>query len=799
MEAAIEALRRQRERPALAAPAATAVKPMQMQVDSTEGTEAEELHTSLVETARRTLRQKLYEALLRPATRTSDRAAKLDAALAAALVSLDPSDPAILEANIVRANFEEDMEMARRTLRQRCDEALLRTAATTSDRAANLDAALAAALLSLDPSDPAILKANSVRASLEEDMEMARRTLKQKCNNALRTATTTSDRAAKLDAALAAALLSLDPSDHAILMADIVRASHEEDIDQRAVRLTDVLVRCRAATQALPRGDLTEDLEPHLAAAQAVLSNLQSKLEFVERRLKGKLLDLRVEAIQQLVASEEAPDRAAAVELALLLADLEQRAFFDAALGIALHVDRRTWVRALCVLVTLLLETNRTDEAQKVLRVVFRLQSHSDTSEERFIVYSLLGAVYIQQQEFNLAHNLFSKLLPHCDDDYRRSVVVGSIAAAEFGLGNREAAATLCSGLLGLSLDSTAPMASNGTIGCVVCPSVHLKPLLHAMGRSTTKFGGRADDAAPAPGTPPPAGPASAAASAPTTPEAKADAIAAAAAALSTGIRWVPDADPNTGTEYESSPDAPYTSDLYPRQLLEICSKRLGDYVLALSGGGFALDQASTVYVAEVGLPYAMPKRSKNNVVVANRLTGTCRGPGSADLSARKYIELVSRCIAALTPQAVVSLGILVDLLGGGRDVTFPMWSRPFEVLAVDIANTMSQDEDVKLLFESAGYQHCFLQDRPPGAGFQQLNIQGAHSTSSGKRALVATILVVIPQPAGNHPCRRVADCLKQAKALASRSGTWVFVVVIDVGKLGNKSGCRSFGTPPPS
>jgi tetratricopeptide (TPR) repeat protein len=652
--------------------------------------------------------------------------------------------------------------------------------------------------VSLAPSDPAVLKANSVRASLEEDMEMARRTLKQKCNNALRTATTTSDRAAKLDAALAAALLSLDPSDHAILMADIVRASHEEDIDQRAVRLTDVLVRCRAATQALPRGDLTEDLEPHLAAAQAVLSNLQSKLEFVERRLKGKLLDLRVEAIQQLVASEEAPDRAAAVELALLLADLEQRAFFDAALGIALHVDRRTWVRALCVLVTLLLETNRTDEAQKVLRVVFRLQSHSDTSEERFIVYSLLGAVYIQQQEFNLAHNLFSKLLPHCDDDYRRSVVVGSIAAAEFGLGNREAAATLCSGLLGLSLDSTAPMASNGTIGCVVCPSVHLKPLLHAMGRSTTKFGGRADDAAPAPGTPPPAGPASAAASAPTTPEAKADAIAAAAAALSTGIRWVPDADPNTGTEYESSPDAPYTSDLYPRQLLEICSKRLGDYVLALSGGGFALDQASTVYVAEVGLPYAMPKRSKNNVVVANRLTGTCRGPGSADLSARKYIELVSRCIAALAPQAMVSLGILVDLLGGGRDVTFPMWSRPFEVLAVDIANTMSQDEDV-LLFESAGYQHCFLQDRPPVAGFQQLNIQGAHSTSSGKRALVATILVVIPQPAGNHPCRRVADCLKQAKALASRSGTWVFVVVIDVGKLGNKSGCRSFGTPPPS
>ena len=127
------------------------------------------------------------------------------------------------------------------------------------------------------------------------------------------------------------------------------------------------------------------------------------------------------------------------------------------------------------------------------------------------------------------------------------------------------------------------------------------------------------------------------------------------------------------------------------------------------------------------------------------------------------------------------------------------MWSRAFDVLAVDIASTMSQAEDLKLLFESAGYQHCFLQYRAPGAGFQQLNIQGVHSTSSGKRVLVATILVVIPQPAGNQPYRRVADCLKQARALASRSGTWVFVVVIDVGKLKNKSGCRSFGTPPPS
>ena len=110
----------------------------------------------------------------------------------------------------------------------------------------------------------------------------------------------------------------------------------------------------------------------------------------------------------------------------------------------------------------------------------------------------------------------------------------------------------------------------------------------------------------------------------------------------------------------------------------------------------------------------------------------------------------------------------------------------------------MSQDDELKSLFKSAGYQLCFLKHTPPGDGFQQLDIEGFHSTD-GERALVATILVVIPQPAGVGPCRRVALCLKQAKALASQSGTWVFVVVIDVGKLKNKSGHRSFGTPPPS
>jgi hypothetical protein len=60
----------------------------------------------------------------------------------------------------------------------------------------------------------------------------------------------------------------------------------------------------------------------------------------------------------------------------------------------------------------------------------------------------------------------------------------------------------------------------------------------------------------------------------------------------------------------------------------------------------------------------------------------------------------------------------------------------------------------------------------------------------------MATLMVVIPQKAGKKPCRRAVACLEQALALASRRGTWVFVVVIDVGKLKNKSIERSFDTP---
>ena len=149
----------------------------------------------------------------------------------------------------------------------------------------------------------------------------------------------------------------------------------------------------------------------------------------------------------------------------------------------------------------------------------------------------------------------------------------------------------------------------------------------------------------------------------------------------------------------------------------------------------------------------------------------------------------------------MISLRILVNLLAGNRDanLNFAAWSQAFGVLAVDIASTMSRAAELKSLFERAGYRDCFLKVDPPVAGFQQLDIEGVDSTRSNERVLVATILVVIPQPAGNKPCRRVADCLGQAKTLARRSGTWIFVVVIDVGKLKNRSNIRSFGTPPAS
>jgi hypothetical protein len=249
---------------------------------------------------------------------------------------------------------------------------------------------------------------------------------------------------------------------------------------------------------------------------------------------------------------------------------------------------------------------------------------------------------------------------------------------------------------------------------------------------------------------------------------------------------------------YASSHPAPYAEKQGPEQLLEVADMGLAGSVLALSKGAAALQQleGSPMLVVHVVMPYESPAKTKHFVSAATLLPS-----GGLTLSATEYSEVVSRCMESLAPQAVVSLGILVRQLIRPRKTAFQHWSAAFDVVASNIAGTMSRAEELKSLFAQAGYRDCFLKHEPPRDGFQQLQIAGFTSTGStgDEPVLVATILVVIPQDAGDHPCRRVADCLKHAKAHAGRPGSWVFVVVIDVGKVRNKSGHRSFGTPPPT
>ena len=214
-------------------------------------------------------------------------------------------------------------------------EAALRTAA----------AATATALQPMQVDSPKETVDKELQTSL---VETARLTLRQKFYEALlQTAARTSVRAAKLDAALAVALVTLAPSDPAVLMANIVRGSLEEDIHRRAKLWTAGFDQWRAATYAIPPGDLSADLEPHLAAAQDAIFKVQSKLRDVGRRLKAKLAELAADLIGLLKASEAAQDLAAAVNAARLLVDLERRAFRDGPLGIALGFDVHTYIRVL--------------------------------------------------------------------------------------------------------------------------------------------------------------------------------------------------------------------------------------------------------------------------------------------------------------------------------------------------------------------------------------------------------------------------------------------------------------------
>jgi hypothetical protein len=49
-----------------------------------------------------------------------------------------------------------------------------------------------------------------------------------------------------------------------------------------------------------------------------------------------------------------------------------------------------------------------------------------------------------------------------------------------------------------------------------------------------------------------------------------------------------------------------------------------------------------------------------------------------------------------------------------------------------DIASTMNQADELKSLFEAAGFRNCHLKHNPPSDGFQQLEIHGFPSTQAG-------------------------------------------------------------------
>ncbi len=120
--------------------------------------------------------------------------------------------------------------------------------------------------------------------------------------------------------------------------------------------------------------------------------------------------------------------------------------------------------------------------------------------------------------------------------------------------------------------------------------------------------------------------------------------------------------------------------------------------------------------------------------------------------------------------------------------------------MSLAIASSLCKADPTTRLFAKE-YERWFVKLANTANGLSQVEVCGFRKGAAlgASAELIATILVVIPQRAGRRPCRRVVACLEQAKTLASHVGSWVFVVVIDVGKLSNNSRIRSFGKPPAS
>ena len=152
MQAAIAAQRLQRERPALTAPAATGTALRPLQADLTEGTADEDPQTSPVhaaDTQQQPEQQQQHAAeqqQLQQQQQQQQHAAQQQQHAERAR-----------QQHAERARQQQEAERARQKLTQRCNETLYRTTMPMSVKAAEVDAALEAANMSLDPDDHAPL------------------------------------------------------------------------------------------------------------------------------------------------------------------------------------------------------------------------------------------------------------------------------------------------------------------------------------------------------------------------------------------------------------------------------------------------------------------------------------------------------------------------------------------------------------------------------------------------------------------------------------------------------------------
>ena len=245
-----------------------------------------------------------------------------------------------------------------------------------------------------------------------------------------------------------------------------------------------------------------------------------------------------------------------------------------------------------------------------------------------------------------------------------------------------------------------------------------------------------------------------------------------------------------TGVVYDSTTQAPYTHTESAEHLRVIAGRRVDSYVAAMIKNGSRL--ASPVHLATFVCPVGLP---------ADEFAGVYAGAdieidGGGGLTPREFVAVTARCIAKLKKQTLAcAIRLLTKLTPATVAAAFAAWRFEFAALGEDLARSLYTDPAVMGLFTRGPvkYENIYLQPCLPADGFQRLEIYGSGPDAIDRQ--IATILIVIPQrvKAGDEPCERARQCLRQAHALAVRPGTWVFVVVIDFGKQGNRSGFRSF------